>query len=193
MKQADFLKRRVTAEDMLEIQQSINETPKDDTPFMVVSKQGEFVTGDPNKIDIKSHDYAVRFRFPKSMAEGIDPKDIIQTIGDYVIVRFEFSDVHIKPKNDVDIIAAIVRILPYFKTMNKDDFTVKDKTPEELIALVKTVNDDIGVDLYDVVAAVLDVDKSIKDYMILTDVLAIIKMLPEDFPEAFNEADSFFG
>lgn len=194
MKQADFLKRRISTEDMLEIQEKLDETPKDDTPFMVVTKNGEYVAGDPNKIDYKSHDYAVRFRFPKSMAKDrIDPKDIIQTIGDYVIVRFEFTDVHIKPKNDVDVIAAIVRILPYFKTMDATDFTVKNKTTEELIQLVKTVNDDIGIDMYDVVAAVLDVDKSIKDYMILTDVLAIIKQLPEDFPEAFNEADSFFA
>lgn len=193
MKQADFLKRRVTADDMLEIQQGIDEAQKDDTPFMIATKNGEYVTGDPNKIDVKSHDYVVRFRFPKSMADGIDDKDIIQTIGDYVIVRFEFSDVHIKPKNDVDVIASIVKILPYFKAMDKDSFSMRDKTQEELIAMVKTVNDDIGIDMYDVVAAVLDVDPSIKDYMILTDVLSIVKRLPEDFPEAFNEADSFFG
>lgn len=177
---------------MVEIQQALNEAPKSDTPFPVVSKDGVTVVGNANKIEVKPHDYNVRFRFPKSMAEGIDPNDIIAEIGDYVIVNMEFTDVHIKPINDVDINAAIVNIIPYFKSM-QEDLSVTDKTPEEMTALVKQINDDIGADLYNVVAAILDVDKSIKDYMILTDVLAIIKRMPEDFPEVFNEADSFFG
>lgn len=195
MKQEDFLKRRITAEDMVDIQQSIKSAVSDDTPFATPTKEGLVVMGDANKTEIKSHDYAVRFRFPKKMAQehGVSEQDIIQTIGDYVIVRFEFGDVHIKPRNDVDVIAAIVKILPYFQTLKGTDFTMEDKTVEELTALVKTVNDDIGIDMYDVVAAVLDIDKSLKDYMILTDVLAIVKQLPHDFPEAFNEADSFFG
>lgn len=192
MKQADFLKRRVTTQDMLDIQASMNEAHKDDTPFAVVADNGVNVIGNANKTEVKSHDYNVRFRFPKSMAEGIDPKDIVQTVGDYVIVNMEFTDVHIKPRNDVDINAAIVQILPYFKNMN-EDLSVTDKTQEELIQLVKTVNDDIGLDIYDVVAAILDVDKSLKDYMLFTDVLEVLKRMPQDFPEVFNEAESFFG
>ena len=193
MKQEDFLKRKITTSDMLEIQHEIAETPKDDTPFVVATKDGINVVGDANKTEIKSHDYMVRFRFPKDMADGIDPKDIVQTIGDYVVVNMEFSDVHIKPRNDVDINAAIIKILPYFKTMSEKDFTIKDKTPEEITAFVKEINDDIGADMYDVVAAVLDVDKSIKDYMLLTDVLEVVKRIPSDFPEIFNEAESFFA
>ena len=83
MKQADFLKRHVSTADMLEIQKSMNEATKDDTPFPVVTKDGINVVGNPNKTEIKSHDYNVRFRFPKSMADGIDPKDILEKIGDY--------------------------------------------------------------------------------------------------------------
>lgn len=192
MKQADFLKKRVNTQDMLDIQASMNEAHKDDTPFAVVSNNGVNVVGNANKTQVKSHDYNVRFRFPKSMADGIDPKDIVQTVGDYVIVNMEFTDVHIKPRNDVDINAAIVQILPYFKDFN-EDLSVTDKTQEELVQLVKTVNDDIGMDIYDVVAAILDVDKSLKDYMMFTDVLEILKRMPEDFPEVFNEAESFFG
>lgn len=192
MKQADFLKRRVNTQDMLDIQASMNEAHKDDTPFAVVADNGVNVIGNANKTEVKSHDYNMRFRFPKSMAQGIDPKDIVQTVGDYVIVNMEFTDVHIKPRNDVDINAAIVQILPYFKNMN-EDLSVTDKTQEELIQLVKTVNDDIGLDIYDVVAAILDVDKSLKDYMLFTDVLEVLKRMPQDFPEVFNEAESFFG
>lgn len=193
MNQADFLKRKITAKDMVEIQQSMNDAQKDDTPFAVVTNEGLNVVGDANKIAPKSHDYNIRFRFPKSMAEGIDPNDIIATIGDYVVVNMEFNDVHIKPINDVDINAAIVNIIPYFKTMSEDYKHIQDKSEEELIELVKTINDDIGEDIYNVVAAILDVDKSIKDYMILTDVLEVLKRMPADFPEVFNEADSFFG
>lgn len=192
MKQADFLKKRITTSDMVDIQQSMNEAQKSDTPFAVVTKDGVNVVGNPNKTEVKSHDYNIRFRFPKSMAQGIDEKDIVATVGDYVIVNMEFTDVHIKPRNDVDINAAIVKIIPYFKNMT-EDLKVEDKTQEELTEIVKAINDDIGQDLYDVVAAVLDIDKSIEDYMLLTDALEVVKRMPTDFPEVFNEADSFFG
>lgn len=193
MKQTDFLKTKISLNDMVDMQESINEAQKDDTPFPVVTRDGINVIGDVNKTEVKSHDYNVRFRFPKSMASNIDPKEIINTIGDYVIVNMEFNNVHIKPRHDIDINAAIVRILPYFKNMSEEDISIKDKTPEELVEFVKRMNDEIGSDIYDVVAAILDVDPSIKDYMLLTDVLDVINKVPRDFPEVFNEADSFFG
>lgn len=192
MKQEDLLKRKVDLNDMVTMQEKMEEAQTDDTPFAIVKDDGVKVAGDVNKTEIKSRDYSVRFRFHKSHAKDIDPKDIVKTIDDYVVVKIEFNDVYIVPRRDLDITAAIVRVIPYFQKIREDDLKIEKRTPEELMQMVQEVNDDIGDDLYNLVAAVLNVDKSIKDNMLLTDVLDVVQRLPEDFPEVFREADAFF-
>ena len=190
MKQEDLLKSRVDLEDMLDIQNGLKEAEKDDTPFAVVTSDGVNVAGDVNKTEIKSKDYHIRFRFPKAMAGSIDKKDIIQEVGDYVLVNVEFNDVHITPRRDMEIIASIVKILPYFKKY--EESKAEYRSVDEMATLIKEVSIDIGDDLYDVVAAILNVDQSIKDYMVFTDVLNMVGKIKDDFPEAFNEGDTVF-
>ena len=191
MKQEDLLKSKVSVNNLIDFQESMQEAEKDDTPFPVVTDDGVNVVGDANKTKVKKRNYSVRFRFPKERAADFDEKEIIQEVGDYIIVSVDFDDVHIVPRRDTEITAAIVKILPYVKKLQEEK--IADRTPEEMVELVKTVNKDIGDDIYDVVAAVLNVDESIKDYMLFTDVMDLLVKLPDDFPEVFNEADGFFG
>lgn len=192
MKQEDLLKNKVSVNNLIDFQNATEKAEQDETPFPVVTDDGVNVVGDANKTENKTHDYSIRFRFPKERKAEFDEKDILQEIGDYIVVSVDFDDVHIVPRRDTEIVTAIVRILPYVKQMQEDG-SIRAKTPDELLELVKSVNKDIGDDIYDVVAAVLNVDKSIKDYMLFNDVMDMLIKLPDDFPEVFNEADGFFG
>lgn len=193
MKQADLFKKRLTADDLANIQDNIEEAHNDSTPFAVVTKDSMNVVGDVNKTEKKTHDYVVRFRFTKDEAEalGIDPKDVVKEIGDYVIVPMEYNDVSIKPRYDLEINAAIVKILPYFYSVNEETKKIGKRSQEELIALVKDMSETIGDDLYNVVAAILEVDRRLVPHMMWNDVVDIVTSLPNDFPEVFNEAEGF--
>ncbi len=189
---SDVFKNKVSLNNMIDLREGMKRAEQDDTPFPVVTDDGVNVVGDANKTEVKSHNYTVRFRFPKEMEDQFDPEDIIARVGDYFIVSVDFDNVHIIPRRDTEIASAIVKIIPYLKALDENG-GIRYKNNEELLAMVKQVNHDIGNDCYDTVAAVLDVDDERKNYMIMTDVMDVLTKLPEDFPEIFNESDSFFG
>ena len=192
MKQDDLLKTRVSLDDMVTIQEKMNEAQHDDTPIPLVTDNGLKVVGDANKTERKSRDYSIRFRFPENEAQNIDEKDIVQRVLGYVVVKVDFTDVHIVPRRDIDINAAIVKVIPYFQKLKEDGVTLKNRTPEEMVDFVKGMSDEIGDDIYSLVASILNVDRKIQDNMVFSDVIKVLEKLPQDFPEAFSEADAFF-
>lgn len=193
MKQEDFFKHKVDLEDMVEVQDKFEEAGHTDVPIAVVQKDGLKVVGDANKTEVKSHDYSVRFRFPKTMAENINENDILKDLGEYVIVRFDFTDVHIVPRRDYEILESIIEIIPYFKKLDEDGVTLSDMSKADLLKVLHEANEQIGDAMYNVVSAFLDIDPSITRYMLLPDVMARVKDFMDDFPEVFKEADVFFG
>lgn len=193
MKQEDFFKHKVDLEDMVEVQDKFEEAGHTDVPIAVVQKDGLKVVGDANKTEVKSHDYSVRFRFPKTMAENINKNDILKDLGEYVIVRFDFTDVHIVPRRDYEILESIIEIIPYFKKLDEDGVTLSDMSKTDLLKVLHEANEQIGDAMYNVVSAFLDIDPSITRYMLLPDVMARVKDFMDDFPEVFKEADVFFG
>lgn len=193
MKQEDFFKHKVDLEDMVEVQDKFEEAGHTDVPIAVVQKDGLKVVGDANKTEVKSHDYSVRFRFPKTMAENINENDILKDLGEYVIVRFDFTDVHIVPRRDYEILESIIEIIPYFKKLDEDGVTLSDMSKTDLLKVLHEANEQIGDAMYNVVSAFLDIDPSITRYMLLPDVMARVKDFMDDFPEVFKEADVFFG
>ena len=195
LRQEDFFKTKVDLEDMVGVQTKFEEAGHTDVPVAVVQKDGLKVVGDANKTEIKSRDYSVRFRFPKRMASqyNIDPDSVIKEIDDYVIVRFDFIDVHIVPRRDYEILESIIAIIPFFKKLDDDGVHLSDLSPEELLPILHQANDEIGDAMYQVVAAFLDIDPRIMRYMILTDVMARVQDFEADFPEVFKESDIFFG
>lgn len=195
MKQADFFKHGVTVDNMVKLQDRIEEAHKDETPYPVVTKDGVNVVGDPNKTEINSHDYTIRFRFPKDMpqVQGIDPSEIIKQVGDYIIVSFEFKDVSIKPRYDLEITAALSRIFPYLYKINFDTKSMERRTQEEMTDLIDGMCQTIGDDLYHVTGAILGVDKSIEEYMMWNDVVEFVTKIPKDYPEVVNETEGFIS
>lgn len=193
MKQEDFFRSKVDLDDMLGVQEKFEEAGHTDVPIAVMQDDKLKVVGDANKTEVKSRDYSVRFRFPKSMATNVSESDIIAEIDGYVIVRFEFTDVHIVPRRDYEILESIIDIIPFFKKLEDDGITLADLNQRELMKVVHDANEQIGDAMYNVVAAFLDINPEIKRYMILTDVMARVQDFENDFPEVFKNADVFFG
>lgn len=189
MEQKDFLNQ---TNPMVEIKEALKEAEQDDTPFPVVTDDGVKVVGDANKIDKKIRNYSVRFRFPDDMFNNLNEKDIVKRVGRFVFVKLDFDNVTVAPNRDTKLMMAIVDVLPLFKKLD-DSGNVSDMSVEDFAELFREVPQYAIDGMYTIVSAFLQVDDSIKDYMLMQDVIGTIKQLIKDFPETFNEADAFFG
>ena len=158
-----------------EISEALDKAEEDTTPFMVVTDQDLNVVGDANKTEINKHDYIVNFRVFKA--------------GKYEWVEKEFKDVYITPRNDVKVSRMLTQLMPFFK--KTEDGKVKKFTNEEILDIL--TQDALLDTMYDTVAAILNIPDSLKDYMAPESVIQAVTQIIKDYPEAVNEADTFFG
>lgn len=180
----------INPNDLLKINESIKKAEKDNTPYPVVVDGKVHVVGDANKTENKSHDYIVKFRFPKEYEQYFD--EVSERIGDYIIVETEFKNVTISPRSDMKILASISRILPYVKKLGEDG-SIGEFTDDELIEMCLSMPDEIEDAMYILTASILGVSEDMRDWMLATSVFGFISRFFDDFPEVVNEADAFFG
>lgn len=136
------------------------------------------VVGDANETQRNSHDYKITFRVPKD--------------GQYVHKTVEYKDVYITPRQDTKIVKALTTIIPYMRKVTVDG-AVEKLTDEEKTKVFESLGDDFYDALYDIVGTVLKIDKDLIDYMTPQTVMDAATQIIMDFPEAMNEADTFFG
>lgn len=193
MKQADLFKKGVTVDDLKKLQSSVKEAQKDDTPFAVVSKEGLNVVGDVNKTEVKKKNYTVRFKFDPDEVEryGIKEDEITRYVNGKAEVPMEFTDVTIKPRYELEIDAAIMKIFPYIYSVNEETKRIGERTEEEMRQMVNDMCIEIGDDLYNFVAAVLNVDRRIVLNMEWDDVMEVTAQIINDFPEVVNSSEGF--
>lgn len=194
MKQDDLFKKGVRFKDMKKIQSALEEAPKDDTPFPVITKNGLSVVGDVNKTEIKERNYSIEFHFDPVEIEafGIDESEIERWVDGQAVVHMDFDHVTIKPRYRLEVDAAIVKILPYFWKLNEEKKSVDERTDEELRDLVNDMCIEIGDDMYNLVAAVCRIDRRIVENMDWASVSDTIAAIIRDFPEVFNSSESTF-
>lgn len=194
MKQDDLFRKGVRVKDMKRIQESLEEAHKDDTPFPVVTKSGLAVVGDVNKTEEKYRDYTIEFHFdPMEIEEfGIDKDEIEKWVNGQAVVHMEFDHVTIKPRYRLEVDAAIVKILPYFYSLNEETKKIGERTDDEMVDLVNDMCIEIGDDMYNLVGAVCRVDRRIIENMEWQSVTDTIVAIIKDFPEVFNESESTF-
>lgn len=171
----------MTREDYELIEGAINDAEKDDTPFLVPNTDELVVVGDANKTEINSHDFEISFRLPPEK-KG-EP---------YRTVTKKLEDVYITPRQDTKILKAFTELMQYFKSVTPQG-DVTSMSQEEKLAIVERLNDDAYDVMYDLVALVLRIDNELKDYMTPVSVLKATLQIIRSFPEAVNEADTFFG
>ena len=162
-------------EDYMKVDEAIDKADESDTPFAVVANGEVNVVGDANKTEVNKHDYVINFRIYKN--------------GKYEWVKQEFKDVYITPRNDLKVGRMLTQMLPYFR---KEEDGQSDKfSKDEILAIIE--QDAILDIMYDTVASVLGVPNNLKDFMSTDSVIAAVTQIILDFPEAVNEADTFFG
>lgn len=194
MKQADLFRHGVTPSQMIRIQDDIEEAHKDDTPFVVASKDNLSVVGDVNKTEPKSVDFSIDFWFdPDEISRfGIDESEIKKWHEGKALVTMEYENVSIKPRYRLEIDAALVKIFPYFYSINEETKRIGKRSDEELIELVNDMSIEIGDDMYNLVAAVLGIDRRIVNDMDWQSVEAAIEKILTEFPEVVNSSESSF-
>ena len=183
---------RMTSKDLTDIKKKLEEAQNDDTPYTLVTDDEIMVVGDPNKTEVKTHDYTVKFRFPESLLDSVPHDPDVKIVCGQFITDIEFKDVSVIPRNDLKIVGGIAQFLPFFYEITEDG-NLEDRTTEELAQIVINMSDEVMDGIYNIVAAFLDIDNELKDRMLATSVLETLGDLIHDFPQVFNEADGFFG
>lgn len=180
----------MSPEDFMKIGEKIKKTNEDTTPFAVVKEGKLSVVGDANQTEVKKNDYTIKFRFPKELfPEGLEKAT---SVGPYYVVAVEYKGVSITPRNDVKIMDAIFKILPFFNKL-KEDGGIEELSNEEILSIYAYANDEVHLAIYNLVATFLGINDQMGEYMLPFSVLTALNQIIDTHPEVFNEADVFFG
>lgn len=180
----------ITQEEFLKIANNLKKAEEDDTPFVVVKDNEIAVVGDANKTKKKTRSYVLNFRFPIS-DERFKTEDS-KVVGNFYLTKIEFKDVFVSPRKDLEVVAAAMKIIPYFKKLHEDGM-LGDRTPDELFEVFSAMSTEILDAIYVFVGSVLGIDNSLLENLLPTSAIETLNLLMTDYPEIFNEADVFFG
>lgn len=183
--------RGLTPEEFLAIGERLKSMEKDTTPFPVVDGKKISVVGDANRTEVKRNDYEIKFRIPKEMLGGDMPKGARQ-VGDFYVFTVKYKDVSVTPRNDLKIVDAIFKLLPFFKKI-KDDGGVEELDEEELFSVFAYAHEEVHLAMYNLVATFLGISDQMGEYMLPVSVIKALYGIMDAHPEIFNEADVFFG
>lgn len=153
------------------IADAMDKAEEDVTPFAVLKDNEVTVVGDANRTEVAKHDYKILFRVVKD--------------GKYEWSEQEFKNVYITPRMDTKVTRLLTEMQPYFKKPDGEKFTRDD-------AMKIIENDDLLDLMYNVVASVLNIPANLANYMEPASVITAAKQIMLDFPNAVNEANTFF-
>ena len=172
----------MTEKEYLEILNAMDKAEESVVPFPVPGQEEITIVGDPNLTQTNSHDFKIMFRVPRKGEDGkihYDRREV------------EYKDVVITGRNDPKIIKAMSDLLPFYKKVNENG-GIEKYSVEEKLNLVTSFSDEIVDRLYNVVAAVLNVDERLKNYMEYTSVIDAVSKIFKQYPEMVNESSTFF-
>lgn len=180
----------MTPQDLLAIGEKLKKTNEDTTPFAVVKEEKISVIGDANKTQVKSNDYEIKFRIPKDGLEQIPAG--AREVGPYYVFTIKYENVTITPRNDLRIVDAIMKIVPFFNKL-KEDGSMESLTNEEILSVYVGAGEEVHLAVYNLVATFLGIDDMMGEYMLPFSVISALNRIIDTHPEIFNEADVFFG
>jgi len=147
---------KFTIQQLTEINESIEKTADSDMPFVKHDDEDVItVIGDPNNIENIKMDYVIKFRYNKAEFTEI-PKNA-ETVGDMVILTYKFPDVFVNPQEDLKVMEAAVKIMPYFDEYLRQS----DERDAEIDELGKKYGVNIKVDSKDRTLQINSNDKEI--------------------------------
>lgn len=121
---------KFTLNDWIDIQNAVEKAREDDTPYAVHQKNGDLaVVGDANKTESrKSFEYIAKFRYEEKELEVL-PENAIKT-GRFVTFEHKFSDIHITPRNDLQLVEASLGVFPILKAFEENSQLYDGKARE---------------------------------------------------------------
>ncbi|GCF92503.1 hypothetical protein NRIC_03940 [Enterococcus florum] len=180
-------------EQFLKIKQGVEQAQEDTTPFALVTDNEVVVTGDANKTEVKKNTYLIEFKLREDMVKAF-PYEVksAKQKGSFWLVQVEFKDRAITPRNEIRLLSAGKKLLPFFNklTENGDVTELDDKEAGELFV---HYYDQFDLAIYNLVAVFLGIDDYHGEYMMATSVFEVMMQLILNHPEFINEVDGFFG
>lgn len=187
----------ITMEEFNEMRGAVEEAQKDDTPFINATDDGLHVFGNPNKTEVKSADYVVRFAFPdtpkwRSRVRQSEDKLLDKQVDGYICVARSFKDARISPRNMGNAITAMAMIEQFLYGITEDG-EVKNLNDEEAKSVLYTMNHELSDATYELVASVLRIPIDEVEWMLPLDVFTTAVQIVRNNPSVVNETDLFFG
>lgn len=185
----------ITLENYNKIEKALDDAQEDTTPFLVMQSDDKLgISGDANRTERKSKCYTIRFRFPSILKDSIPEEiNITREAENYVIGEYTVEDVYLSPRKDFIVLSSISKLIPYFNKLNEENGDVTKLEDREKLELIINTDVEILDAMYNVVEAFLQLSKELIDLVLPSSIFETLYLLIQDFPEAFNEADIFFG
>ena len=109
----------------------------------------------------------------------------------YKTINKEYKDVFVQPRRNSEIVRIIVDLIPFFYKWD-DNGELHHYTREEYAEIYDTMDAEIIDRLYDLVARVLGIDMSLKNYMVEESVWAATANIINQYKATINEGKTFF-
>lgn len=187
----------ITMDEFNDMRNAVEEAQTDDTPFINTADDGLHVFGDPNKTEVKSADYMVRFAFPdtpkwRSRVKQSEDRLTDKQVDGYICVIRRFKDARISPRNMGNAITAMAMIEQFLYEITEDG-EVKNLSDEDAKSVLYTMNHEISDATYELVGAVLRIAPDEIEWMLPLDVFSTAIQIVKNNPSVVNETDLFFG
>lgn len=187
----------ITMEQFNEMRDAVEEAQTDDTPFINATDDGMHVFGDPNKTEVKSSDYVVRFAFPdtpkwRNRVKQNGYKMLDKQADGYICVARSFKDARISPRYMGNAVTAMAMIEQFLYEITEDG-EVKALNDEEAKTVLYTMYHEISDATYELVATVLRISPDEVEWMLPLDAFSTAVQIVRNNPSVVNESDLFFG
>lgn len=188
------------AEQLGELVKANEKAKTDDTPYIAVENDELHVIGDPNKTEVKKHNYVIDFAFPntaeiKQMLKDNGEKILLET-EDFIKVRREFKDMYLLPRRATHVMEAFAQVQTFITSVSREnedgELEFTPKTEKEMLTMLKTLNREVEDSIYRAVGAFLRLSDFETDCMILTDVMYNAVKIASDNPDLMNGSNLFF-
>ena len=185
-------------EQLDDLKQAIKEAEKDDTPYIGIKDDELHILGNPNKTEVKSADYVVRFAFPntdewkaRANANG-DSIGKTTEDGRYFLAERTYKNVYLTPRRMSGVVSALAQIEMFLYNITENG-EIKDMSYQETVAMMQAMNGELSDATYDVVATVLRIPYDEMEWMLPMNTIENAVKIAKNNPSAVNEADLFFG
>ena len=200
MKYEDFAKL-TKEEQMKTLIRAADEAKKDDTPYVAVVDDEINVLGNPNKTELKKHDYIVEFVLPKTednlkmlKANGVE---IDVESENYISIHREFKNVFVPARRASAILEAFTRLQGFINKVTRLDdngnLEIALRTDEEILEVMSDLNDEVEKAIYRAVGAFFGLNEYDTDNISLASAIFNVILIAINNPEVMNGSEVFFG